>query len=172
AAGSNQLLGAGGGDVEWLFHQDMLARSRTPDGDVGMGIGRREDGNGFDAPVIENGVKAVAKQEWEFFGKGGASLGARRISMNHLHLIGEVNEALGVGCHGHAETDYGYAGLAHGIVLVSLKKMAPGIAGEPCLGFLLPQGPNHCTGTKVKAGTNVTSSNTSIMANAKGITAR
>ena len=90
--------------------------------DLEMRVGRCQNGGSGDAAVIHDAFEAIGD------GKGEAARQrpARRaalgvIAVGHLHTIPEVEQALGVRRHGHAEADDGDAMTAHAWVPLQRK---------------------------------------------------
>ncbi len=115
ATGRDQLLRTRGGDVERLFQQDVLAGPGAEPGDVEMRVGRRQHQHRLDGLVRQQRFQIVAEREGEARAEGCPPFGAGAVGADDLDPVGEVDEAPGMGRHGHAEHDDPDAQPAHAL---------------------------------------------------------
>src|SRR5690606_38701313 len=93
----------------------------------------------------------------ETLGERSPARRARRIGIGDLDAVGEIDQAAGMRRYRHAEADDGYTGTGH---------VAPS-----CNSLNAGQGPNHCTGSMVIAGTYAISIITATSTSMKGMAA-
>src|SRR6185312_7205536 len=98
-------LGAGGGDLQGLLEQDVLAGGRRPRDQLAVGVGRRQDHHRLHARIGEERVEVGGQREREAGAEGRAAGFGRAPGAGDLDLVGEVEEALRVRRHRHAEAD-------------------------------------------------------------------
>ena len=113
ARGFDKLDGALGRNLERLFQKDVLARRRALAHQIEMRVRRRENLDAIDRLVGEDRVEAAGERKREILGECFAPRLARRERMHDLDAVLQVDEALGMRRHRHAEPDDGDAVLGH-----------------------------------------------------------
>ena len=101
---SNDRLGPSQASLERLLHQDVLARSGDPLDQLEPRIGRGQQHDRVDVRRVQHRLEAVGDGQAEARVEGSAAVG-RRAPGEHIDAVGELDQALGVRCHRHAEPD-------------------------------------------------------------------
>ena len=113
AAGRHQLFRARRRHVQGLLEKHVLAGAGECARDLQVGVGRGEDGRHADAAVRQDVAEVVRG------GKGEAGRERRPARRRRAHGAGDlrpilqIEQALGVRRHGHAEADEGNAVSRH-----------------------------------------------------------
>ncbi len=136
ATGGDRRLGPLRRDLHRLFEQHMLARCGAALGQLRMRVGRRDDQHRVHGPVVKDRFQPVRQRKRKAICKSAAARLAGREGVRDFDLIGEIDQALGMWGHAHAEAEDGDAGSGHWQILTARS-----------------QGPNHSTGSMVMAGT-------------------
>src|SRR5215510_6917680 len=91
----------------------MLAGARQPPDDLKMRVGGRQHGGNIDAVVVQHRLETIADGKGKARGKRLPALQAGTEGMADLNPIRQIDEALGMGCDGHAKADQGDAPATH-----------------------------------------------------------
>ena len=105
AAGLDQLDRAFARDLERLFQQDVLAGRRAFLDQIEMRVRRGEDLDAIDALVGEDRVETAGERKRKLLAERLAPRLARAERGGDLHAVLQVDQALGVRRHRHAEAD-------------------------------------------------------------------
>jgi hypothetical protein len=102
----DHLLGARSGDLERLLEQHVFAGFGASAREIEVRGGRGQHGDRIDRPVLENRLQALALREWELLGELRAACRTRTERVGDLDPVSEIQCAVGVRHHCHAEAYY------------------------------------------------------------------